>query len=147
MDSGELMNRIVSHAEGFVTLVSKLFSDKGILLDYSIESLEIVDVILEELRAAEWKGVALESLAYVAGAYICETVRKNYGGEYQYIEEEDQVLVIAGLPDFYVSIRPFQKVMKRIINGKEDSISFYIKGYKEHIERGKKEKNYSITLV
>ena len=56
-------------------------------------------------------------------------------------------LLIAGLPDFFVSIRAWEKVKGRVMNGKEDNIPFYIAGYKEHIERGKNKKGYSVTIV
>jgi len=42
------------------------------------------------------------------------------------------------LPDFQVSIRAWEKVRGRLTNGKEDNIPFYVAGYKEHIEQGKK---------
>ncbi len=57
------------------------------------------------------------------------------------------LFLIAGLPDFFVSIRAWQKVKDRVMNGKEENIPFYISGYKEHIEHGKNEKGYHVTIV
>lgn len=49
-----------------------------------------------------------------------------------------ETVLIAGLPDFQISIRAWQKARERLVNGKKDSIPFYIAGYKEDIEQGKK---------
>ena len=74
----------------------------------------------------------------MAGCYVFETARKNYGGEYLWVKNEQQPVLVAGLPDFQVSIRAWEKVKGRLTNGREDNIPFYIAGYKEHIERAKK---------
>ena len=139
---GQLMNDIVSTADAFTSN----FSDKG-PFDYSIESLVLVDNLLEELSDYEWDEDNLYSLESMVGCYVFETARSNYGGEYRWAEKEQQPLLIAGLPDFFVSIRAWEKVKGRVMNGKEDNIPFYIAGYKEHIERGKNKKGYSVTIV
>lgn len=113
------------------------FIKKG-AFDYSIESLSVVDQLLEELSDYEPDEDALYNTASMVGCYVFETARKNYGGEYFWVQKEQQPVLIAGLPDFQVSIRAWEKVKGRLINGKEDSIPFYIAGYKEHIKQGKK---------
>ena len=61
--------------------------------------------------------------------------------------------MIGGLPDFYVSVCAWEKVRGRIVNGPEDSIPFYIQGYKEHMEigrsKGKSDKGftYSVSII
>ena len=110
---GQLMNDIVSTADAFTSN----FSGKG-PFDYSIESLVLVDNLLEELSDYEWDEDNLYSLESMVGCYV-----------------------------FFVSIRAWEKVKGRVMNGKEDNIPFYIAGYKEHIERGKNKKGYSVTIV
>ena len=83
----------------------------------------------------------------MVGSYVFETARKNYGGEYFWIQEEKQPVLIAGFPDFTVSMKAWEKVRRRLINGQEDCISFYINGFKEHIEKGKTQKGYSAVIV
>lgn len=141
----QLMNDIVKTAKTFSAGFGK-FSEQG-TFDYSIESLVLVDDLLETLRKHEWNEENLFNLASMVGCYVFETARRNYGGEYHWAEKEQQPLLIAGLPDFRVSIRAWEKVKNCIVNGKEDSIPFYIAGYKEHIEHGKREKGYSATIV
>jgi hypothetical protein len=74
----------------------------------------------------------------MVGSYIFEVARKNYGGEYYWIQESEQPILVTRKPDFDVSICAFQKVKDRLINGKEDKIMFYFKGYIDAVERGRK---------
>ena len=139
---GTLMEDIVSTAETF----ANDFSDRG-SFDYSIESLELVDDFLDDMSDYEWDEDKLYNLVSTVGCYVFETARRNYGGEYRWAEKEQQPLLIAGMPDFFVAIRAWEKVKGRVIKGKEDNIPFYVAGYKEHIERGKTTKGYTVTIV
>lgn len=141
---GNLMEDIIGTAEGFV----KNFSGdsappflKNAVFDYSAESLETVDRLLEEFSEFahdfEHDDDALFDCVSMVGCYVFEVARRNYGGEYFWTEEEQPVLV-AGLPDFRVQISAWEKVKGRILNGEEDNIPFYIAGYREHIEHAKK---------
>ena len=88
--------------------------------DYSIESLAVVDQLLEELSNYELDEDALYNTASMVGCYVFETARKNYGAEYFWIQKEQQPVLIADLPDFQVSVRAWEKVRSRLINGEED---------------------------
>lgn len=137
----ELMEDIIHTADSFTENFSKNpiypFIKEG-AFDYSIESLAVVDRLLEELSSYEPDEDVLYDIASMVGCYVFETARRNYGGEYIWVRKEQQPVLIAGRPDFQVSIRAWQKVRGRLVNGKEDSIPFYIAGYKEHIEQAKK---------
>ena len=136
------MKDIIQTADNFM----KNFTDNLIypsiepqIFDYSVESLEAVDKLLEEISDYALDEDALYNTASMVGCYVFGTARRNYGGEYLWIKKEQQAVLVAGLPDFQVSIRAWEKVRGRLINGIEDNIPFYIAGYKEHIEQGKKE--------
>lgn len=98
----------------------------------------MVDRLPEEFSSYGPDEDALYNIASMVGCYVFETARRNYGGEYIWVKKEQQPVLIASLPDFQISIRAWQKVKGRLVNGKEGSIPFYIAGYKEHIEQGKK---------
>ena len=137
----ELMNDIIHTADHFVENFSQdpvyPFIKKD-SFDYSIESLAVVDELLGELSDFELDEDALYNTVSMIGCYVFETARRNYGGEYLWVRDEEQPVLVAGLPDFQVSIRAWQKVRGRLVNGKEDHIPFYVAGYNEHIEHGKK---------
>ena len=120
----ELTKDIIHTADNFV----KNFTDNPICpsiephpFDYSIKSLETVDKLLEEISDYALDEEALDNTASMVGCYIFETARRNYGGEYLWIKKEQQPVLIGGLPDFQVSIRAWEKVRGRLLNGKEES--------------------------
>lgn len=128
-----LKSDVINTAESF----TRNFSNKG-NFDYSVESLIKVDDLLDEVSEFELDENNLYSASSMVGSYIFEVARRNYGGEYYWIQESKQPILVTGKPDFDVSICAFQKVKDRLINGKEDNIKFYFKGYIEAVERGRK---------
>ncbi|NMM62446.1 hypothetical protein HBE96_07030 [Clostridium sp. P21] len=136
-----LKSDVINTAESF----TRNFSNKG-NFDYSVESLIKVEDLLDELSKFELGENNLYSVSSMVGSYILEVARRNYGGEYYWIQENEQPILVTGKPDFDVSIYAFQKVKDRLINGEEDNIMFYFKGYIEAVERGRKTGD-CITIV
>ncbi|MFM9329344.1 hypothetical protein [Paenibacillus mesotrionivorans] len=132
---------IITTAESF----TNNFSDKG-NFDFSIESLSKVDDILEELHDFEIDESTLDSIASMFGCYIFEVARRNYGGNYYWIQDREQPVLVTGEPKFSISILAFDKVRSRVLNGKEDDISFYFEGYINAVKKGK-ESGYCATIV
>lgn len=132
---------IILTAENF----TKNFSDKG-NFNFSVDSLRNVDDILEELRDFELDDDILDSVSSMAGCYIFEVARRNYGGKYYWVQERDQPVLVTGEPEFSISIFAFEKVRSRLQNGKEDEIPYYFDGYIQAIEKGK-ETGYCATIV
>ena len=75
-----------------------------------------------------------------AGWYSYSDIRKGVNMNRLY----DDVI---GLPDFSVSIKAWEKVKGRIINGSEDNIPFYVDGVIQCVEKGKMQKGYAATVV
>lgn len=132
---------IISTAESF----KNNFSDKG-NFDFSVLSLREVDVILDELCEYELDDDTLDSVSSMAGSYIFEVARRNYGGKYYWIQEREQPVLVTGEPEFSISICAFDKVRGRIQNGKEDDIPYYFDGYIKAVEKGK-QTGYCATIV
>lgn len=140
---GRLQDDIVSTADSF----TKNFSDRG-NFDYSFESLKAVDALLEEMSDFIFDDEdALYNASTMIGSYVFEVARRNYGGEYFWISDEEQPILEAGQPDYAVSIKAWEKIRGRIENGEEDNIPFYIAGFKEHVEKGKAQKGYTALIV
>ena len=139
---GKLLEDIISTADSYASKFSEVSN-----FDYSIHSLKAVDEHLEEMRRYELSEEGIDNISSLVGCYVFETARKNYGGEYRWAEEEQQPVLIAGLPDFSVSLRVWEKIRGRLINGADDNIPFYIEGYKEHIEKGKSKKGYNVRII
>lgn len=139
---GQLMDDIIGTANSF----AKNFADRG-NFDFSHESLAAVDDLLEEARDFVVNEDEIYNICTMFGSYVFETARRNYGGEYYWIPNEQQPILVAGEPDFSVSIKAWEKVKGYFQNGAEDNMSFYILGYKEHIEKGKGQKGYKALIV
>lgn len=137
----KLEQDIIATAESFVNN----FSDKG-NFDYSVLSLLKLDDLLEELFEYQIDDHTLDSVSSMAGCYIFEVARRNYGGLYFWVQERDQPVLVTGEPEYSISIFAFDKVRGRIRNGKEDDIPYYFDGYIEAVERGK-HTGYRATIV
>ena len=140
---GRLHDDIVATAIAF----TENFSDKG-NFDYSFESLEAVDELLEEMSDFVTDDEdTMYNVCTMVGSYVFEVARRNCGGEYFWISDEEQPILEAGQPDYAVSIKAWEKVRGRLENGEEDNIPFYIAGFKEHVEKGKAQKGYTALIV
>jgi len=136
-----LKEDVISTAESFAAN----FADRG-NFDFSVESLRLLDDLLDEVSDFVTDDDHLDSVCSMAGCYIFEVARRNYGGEYYWHEEQEQPVLITGEPAFSVSIFAFDKVRGRIVNGSEDDIPFYFDGYVKAVEEGKKT-GYCATIV
>ena len=139
---GQLIDDIVETANSF----ADNFRDKG-NFDYSINSLVEVDDLLDEISDYVMDEDAIYNIYTMIGSYVFETARRNYGGKYYWMQDEQQPILVIGEPDFSVSIRAWEKVKSRVEKGVEDNIPFYIKGLNEHIEKGKLQKGYRVMIV
>lgn len=132
MQINEIENIMKAYAEASINF-GKVF---GIMLDYSEESIEAVEEILNNYRKSLPRNMLgrykkkLEKdektiqIAEILGGYIGEVIRKYIGGEW-FIEDDIVTLVINDTKIF-----PSVKVFKRIKNGSEDSVYFYYKTLK-----------------
>lgn len=113
----------------------------GISLDYSEDSLKILDEILENYHLGLPKGIKklfsrgpskkdLVQMSNTWGGYLGEVIRKNIGGEWGMSENFADAISLT-IND--TEIFPPAKVNKRIINGKEDEICFYYQVLKEEL--------------
>jgi len=123
---------MIKSADFFVNSKSDRF--KG--LDFSVDSLVIVDNVLDE--AADFYNDMSEeqrqNLVSTVGSYIFEVARRNFGGKYYWYDHLNQPIFVTGQPDFETSILAFDKVKGRLENGAEDNIPFYFAGYVEGVK-------------
>ena len=136
------MEDIISTAEEF----AEHYGDRW-NFDFSRESLLNVNELLEEVGDFVFDEDALYNYYTAAGSYVFEVARRNYGGKYYWIEDEQQPILVAGEPDYSVSIKAWEKAQKNIENGSDDDLLFYIDGYRDHVEQGKNNKGYKALII
>lgn len=142
-EDNPLMKDSIHTAESF----TKNFADWG-NFDFSIESLQLVDDLLDEMSDyVSDKEDLLYNTYTMVGSYVFEVVRRKFGGKYYWERKEEQPLLVVGEPDFSVCFRAWEKVKGRLVNGAEDSIPFYVDGIIEHIEKGKQQQEYYWVTV
>lgn len=135
----EFTLNMMKSADAFVEWMQENY-----VLDYTVESLQLVDEALEEASDFydEMNEQQQNNLIGSAGSYIFEVARRNFGGKYYWHDQLNQPILVTGQPEFEVSIIAYDKVKGRLENGKEDNIPFYFAGY---VERAKERKSGMIV--
>lgn len=131
----ELLDEFTYEMENSARSFIRSHSDRFGSLDFSVESLNIVDDILEE-ASDFYESMSSEQqtdLIRSAGSYVFEVARKTVGGQYFWYDQLHQPILVTRQPEFEVSILAFQKVKGRLENGEEDNIPFFFQGYVEYV--------------
>jgi hypothetical protein len=117
--------------------VVERFKGKYDNLDFSVDSLTIIDKLLEEASDfyEEMGETQQKNLVETVGAYIFEVAKRNYGGTYFWYDHLNQPILVTGEPIFKMSLLAFEKVKGRLKNGYEDNIPFFFAGYTEGVEK------------
>lgn len=112
------------------------YADKFNGLDFSVNSLSVVDNMLDEASDfyEDMNNNQRQNLISTVGSYIFEVARRNFGGRYFWYDQLNQPILVTGQPEFEVSILAFDKVKGRLENGVEDNIPFYFQGYVERVK-------------
>jgi hypothetical protein len=141
-DSGsdDFTKELIQTASFFVEKTSKKFSG----LDYSIDSLKVLDEALDEASDFydDMTEAMQKNLIKTAGSYIFEVARTNFGGSYFWYDQLDQPILVTGQPEFEMSLLAFEKVKGRLENGAEDNIPFFFEGF----ANGVKEKQSQLIV-
>lgn len=110
-------------------------------MDYSLESLQLLEDYLESLRVDLPENEELVKITLRAGSYIGEVIRKNSSIQYNWLEFKEAeklnpqikdmgfglatAAVLWSVPDNFVF--PLGKVLKRLENGSEDNVHSFAK--------------------
>ncbi len=109
-------------------------------LDYSVESLGLVDDYLDQMRRRKLEDEGYMRVVLRTGAYVGEVVRRNVQArEYHWLDYKGAVSISKMVKDFGQSLGtsavlwdgatglsfPVGKIMKFLENGREDSVKFF----------------------
>ncbi|WP_299107930.1 hypothetical protein [uncultured Tenacibaculum sp.] len=133
----DIIVNILVNANTFVTKCNNFLNN---MLDYSIESLQIVEEeILEKVskNLQNYDEIMQSFIINQTGSYIFEVARRNFGGKYYWYDPLNQPMLITGQPIFEVSMVAFEKVKQRIENGSKHNIPFFFKGYTHSVRTAK----------
>jgi hypothetical protein len=101
----------------------------GATLDYSIESLQKVDEIIEGLRRDGCKPDQIAATLFAFGCYVGEVFVRQVGGRWRNASETSMADIAGFLLVVELSeeklVNPIGKVFKRLENGPEDSLPYF----------------------
>ncbi|MBO9880710.1 hypothetical protein [Xanthomonas sp. D-109] len=117
-------------------LAVEQFQDRaGGRLDYSIDSLLVVEEMLDE--ASEYVGqmppTDIVALVQLLGSYFLNVAHTAHGGEFVWHQERDQPVLVVGEPNFHVALMAFTRVRGRLNGNKADNILFFYQGFDERV--------------
>jgi len=102
---------------------------EGVTLDYSVESLEVIDRILGRFHEEGVEFEEVEATCFSFGCYVGEVFVRNAGATWRMAgrQEEEEVfgapLVLQMGPDR--TVNPIGKVIKRLESGEEDNLPYF----------------------
>ena len=105
----------------------------GGALDYSPESLDVVEEILAEASQhfSEMPDEQIRGLVQQVGCYILEVAYKKFGGQYLWHDDQDAPVLVVGEPDKHVAIVTWGKVNGRLAGDPGDNIAYFFEGFAE----------------
>ncbi|WP_089400920.1 hypothetical protein [Noviherbaspirillum humi] len=100
-------------------------------LDFSESSLSIIEELLEEASAyvTEMPESRVTDLIQLFGCYVLEVARKNYGGDYAWLDDNRGPVLVVGEPATHIAISTWAKVRGRLNGDRADDIPFFYKGF------------------
>lgn len=138
-ENAEELNEFTKQISEQAFLFKENYEKKFSGLDFSINSLIIVDQMLNEVYYFynDMDENHKQNIISTTGSYIFEVARKNFGGKYFWYDKLNQPILVTGQPDFEMSLLAFEKVKGRLENGIEDNIPFFFEGFIEGVKNKK----------
>ena len=116
--------------------VSQFQQRAGGALDYSEQSLTVVEEMLEEAsrHVAQLPEPDRKTLVELFGSYLLAVAHRAHGGKFYWFDLRDQPILVVGQPKFEVSIIAFDKVRGRLNGDKGDNIPFFYEGFSSRVK-------------
>lgn len=112
----------------------RLARQRQIELDYSEQSLEQVDRLLERWHEQRESEPQLDEMARIWGGYLGEVVRRRFGGEWTIEKYPAGDFPIVTLNVNGARLFPAMKIHKRLTNGAIDNVVPFYKNVRARLE-------------
>lgn len=105
-----------------------------VTLDYSVESLQLVDDIIDEFHREKLDFDDMAETLYAFGCYVGEVFVRNAGATWR-ASTQDELENVFGVPlilEMKASnslVNPIGKVIKRMENGDEDNLPYFYRAF------------------
>lgn len=125
----KINNDVAQMASDLVVHINKILPPE-VNLDYSKNSIQIVDLLIEKLRNEGNDERAAENEIMALGAYVGEVIKKNYGGKWTkpelagFPKDGATYSVVFQLPNG-AGINPLGRVLKYFRHGSQYSLDIF----------------------
>lgn len=130
-------------AEGFA---SEHNNDMVSSFDFSLFSLQIVDDYMNALGQENPDEETLHQISVVVGSYVFEVVKRNFGGEYQWVDAENVPALIYQSEGSTIQFFAWNKVRERIVKGVNYSLFDHVEGFSHQVARIKEGNSVNMVL-
>ena len=117
------------------TIVKRASEVSKVKLDFSPASLRIVDDIIESFRREGQSAEAISATLYCFGCYVGEVFVRNAGALWRSADHAPEGFtnapIVVELPDGMIC-NPIDKVVKRLLNGEVDSLSYFYGAFTQY---------------
>lgn len=109
------------------------------VLDYTDESLEVVEEMLAEAAAhgTRMSDEAVLRLAQDVGCYILEVARRNHGGTLRWDNARNEPSVVVSGTQLSITLLCWDKVRARLRDGAANDVAAFYASYVESVRRAK----------
>jgi hypothetical protein len=122
----EQLEQLIADASSWA---SSMVGSRGVTLDGSVDSLRILDMLIDDARDAIQgePNPPQAALLWALGAYLGEVVRSTRGGDWSVgaLDDLDAFWATSLTTADGDQLWPMQRMIKRFLNGPDDSIYAY----------------------
>ncbi len=115
--------------------VEMLQERAGGALDYTVQSLEMVEEILAEASDyfSDLPQEQVTAIVQRIGCYILDVAYREFGGQFFWHDEYDQPILVVGEPEKHIALVTWGKVHGRIAGDAGDNIPFFYGGFSDRV--------------
>lgn len=119
--------------------VEMLQERAGGALDYTAQSLEMVEEILAEASEyfSDLPQEQATAIVQRVGCYILDVAYRQFGGQFFWHGEYDQPILVVGEPEKHIALVTWGKVHGRIAGDSGDNIPFFYAGFSDCVASSK----------
>lgn len=122
-----------------VECIDMLQERAGGALNYSSQSLEVVEEILAEAcnYFSDLPQGQITEIVQRVGCYILDVAYRQFGGQFFWHDEYDQPILIVGEPESHIALVTWSKVHGRIAGDAGHNIPFFYAGFSDRVASSK----------
>lgn len=144
------LNTISDMMEQYAADAVRLAPEFGVMLDYSEDSLEALERILDQLanrfqsseteaRSEDSIAKELDSISRIWGGYFGETIRQLWGGEWGIETYPGTIAPVISVDIGGAKLFPVMKIYRRLTKGQDENVWRFYETVRARVSGGRKQ--------